>query len=210
MNLLHAEALARPFGAGDPVAVLLHGRGSHMQDLLGLRPGIPERVALVTPQAPFPGQPWGYGGGWAWYRYVSDDRVVPGTLDQSLRALDGFLDDLPEVLGAEPGPVILGGFSQGGTTSLAYGLSRPDRIAGVANFSGFYVSDPPIAVAREAPPVFWGHGVADPAIPFRLAERGRARLAELDVDLDAHDYPIGHWIAPDEMGDFGSWLEGVL
>ena len=203
-------ALSGAFQAGDPVAVLLHGRGSDERDLLGLRPGLPPGVALVTPRAPFPGRPWGYGPGWAWYRYVAQDQVVPETLEASLAALDRFLAGLEDVLGAEPGPVVLGGFSQGGTTSLAYGLTRPDRVAGIANLSGFYVSQPPIAAPEDgAPPVFWGHGTLDPAIPFALALDGRQRLREQGVDVSSLDLRIGHGIAPEELTAFGEWVAGI-
>lgn len=212
MSLEFATALRQPFQAGDPVAVLLHGRGSNMHDLLGLRPAVPDRVAIVAPQAPYPGAPWGYGSGWAWYRYVRGDQVVPETLEGSLGALDEFVPSLARILGAEPGPIVLGGFSQGGTTSLAYGLSRPGRVRAVANFSGFYVSEPaiPVPAAGVAPPVFWGHGQADPAIPFSLAVEGRSRLVQAGVALDARDYAIGHWIGPDELADFAEWLETQL
>lgn len=179
-----------------------------MHDLLGLRPGLPSELPLVTPQAPFPGGPWGYGPGWAWYRYVSDDRVVPETLERSLDAVDTFLDQLPDILGVEPGPIVLGGFSQGGTTSLAYMLTRPGRIALAANFSGFLVSDPPMAPGpgEERTPLFWGHGLLDPAIPHALAIRGRQRLVEMGVAVTERDYPIGHGIVAEELADFSAWM----
>lgn len=204
-----------PEGAapGIPVGVLLHGRGSHMGDLQGLRPGLPGGMALVTPQAPHPGAPWGYGPGWAWYRYAGGDRVAPDTLARSLEALDRFLDALPDLLPVSPGPILLGGFSQGGTTSLAYALTRPGRVAGVLNFSGFLVDDPSVPVTPASVgeiPVFWGHGVGDPNIPFPLAERGRARLLEAGAGLEARDYAIGHWIDAAELEDARRWMEAVL
>ena len=212
MTLLHEQAWSEAPRAGSPVLVLLHGRGSDMHDLLGLRSGLPAEVPLVTPQAPFPGQPWGYGPGWAWYRYVSDDRVVPETLERSLDAVDTFLDALPEILGSEPGPILLGGFSQGGTTSLAYALTRPGRITLVANFSGFLVSDPPVARGPEdsPTPVFWGHGLLDPAIPHALAVRGRERLVEMGVAITERDYRIGHGIVAEELADFSAWMSAAL
>jgi phospholipase/carboxylesterase len=140
---------------------------------------------------------------------VADDRIVAETLEESLRQVDVLLDGLPDALGGTPGPVVLGGFSQGGTTSLAYGLTRPERVALIANFSGFLPSVPSIPVeSREGatPEVFWGHGLMDPAIPHALARRGRSRLADAAVDLTARDYPIGHWIAPEELEDFSGWV----
>lgn len=198
---------------GAPVAVLLHGRGADGRDLLGLASGLPAGTLVVTPQAPFPGQPWGYGPGWAWYRYVAEDRVVGETLQESLAALDRFLDRLPDILPVRPGPLFLGGFSQGGTTSLAWSLTRPRRLAGVVNLSGFLADDAAVPVTRASAahtPVFWGHGIHDPAIPFALARRGRARLAEVGARLETGDYEMGHWIEPGELADVSAWMEEVL
>ncbi len=198
--------LSRPPGMTDGATtmVLLHGRGSHRGDLQALRPQIPDGWALVTPQAPHPGHPWGYGPGWAWYRYAGEDRVIDETLEKSLVALDAFLAELPQILGRTPGRVILGGFSQGGTMSLAYGLTRPRAVAAVLNFSGFLADSgviPQDALAPSATPAFWGHGTRDPNIPHALAVRGRARLVEASVPLLSRDYDIGHWIDAGEVTD---------
>jgi len=198
---------------GALVVVLLHGRGADRHDLRGLQQALPPGTVLVTPEAPHAGSPWGYGPGWAWYRYVAEDRVVPETLVHSLAALEGFLKDLPQHLGFSPGRVILGGFSQGGTTSLAYALTRPGSVAGVVMLSGFLVDAPetvPVsASALEGVPLFWGHGTHDPAIPYLLGVRGRTTLLELGADLTARDYPMGHQISPQEMLDLSEWMAGA-
>jgi len=72
---------------GLPLLVLLHGRGSDKRDLQGLRPHLPQGWGLITPQGPHPGQPWGYGQGWAWYRYIAEDRVDATSLQASLGEL---------------------------------------------------------------------------------------------------------------------------
>ena len=184
------------------MAVLLHGRGSHRGDLQALRPLIPPEWALVTPQAPHAGHPWDYGPGWAWYRYVAEDRLVEETLVHSLSALEGFLDQLPGLLDFQPGRIVLGGFSQGGTTSMALAISRPDRVAAVINFSGFLAESvelPLPALSPATPPIFWGHGLRDSIIPHTLAVTGRQRLDAAGLRLKAHDYDIGHWVAPEEV-----------
>ncbi|MEX2466859.1 MAG: hypothetical protein WD995_08105 [Gemmatimonadota bacterium] len=186
--------------AGDgTVAVLLHGRGSDEHDLQGLRRLLPDAWTLVTPRATYPGAPWGYGPGWAWYRYVAEDRVVPETLERSLTALDTFLDALPEHVGAPVERIVLGGFSQGGTMSLAYALSRPGKVVAALNFSGFLAEGVTVPDPETVPPLFWGHGLHDPAIPHALAVRGRRRLREAGVEPTVSDPPIGHGIVPDEV-----------
>jgi phospholipase/carboxylesterase len=198
---------------GASVVVLLHGRGADRHDLRGLHSALPQGSVLVTPEAPHAGGPWGYGPGWAWYRYVAEDRVVPQTLAHSLATLDDFLKELPHRLGCSPGRIILGGFSQGGTTSLAYALTRPGAVAGVVMLSGFLVDAPetvPVsASALEGVPIFWGHGTHDPAIPYPLGVRGRTALLGLGIDVTTRDYPMGHQISPQEMLDLAEWLEAT-
>jgi phospholipase/carboxylesterase len=171
---------------------------------------LPADWVLVTPQATFPGAPWGYGPGGAWYRYVEEDRVVVETLDESLERLDAFLADLPRLLGFEPGRRVLGGFSQGGTVSLAYALSRPGTVGAALCLSGFLASHLTLDETGAAPPstpIFWGHGTGDPAIPFALAERGRNRLRRAGANLVTRDYRIGHSIVAEEIEEAVAMVE---
>ncbi len=195
---------------GEPVLVLLHGRGSDMADLQGLAQVLPARGTLVTPQAPHPGGPWGYGPGWAWYRYLGGDRAELESLGESLKALERFLADLPKALGFIPGSLVLGGFSQGGTTSLAYAIEHPGSVAGVVVLSGFLANQGGLGAWPEAlgeTPLFWAHGTQDPAVPFSLALEGRKRIREAGGKMESRDYDMGHWVIPEEMSDLKNWLE---
>ncbi len=198
---------------GAPVAVLLHGRGSHMGDLQSLTRILPGGGVLVTPQAPHPGGPWGYGPGWAWYRYLGEDRAEVASLTSSLEALDSFLGELPGRLGFRPGPLVLGGFSQGGTMSLAYALTHPGRVAGVVSLSGFLMNEADLGVGPEAlgdTPFFWAHGTRDPAVPHALALRGRKRILEAGGRVEARDYPMGHWVNAQEVEELAAWLNQAV
>jgi phospholipase/carboxylesterase len=204
-----------PDGAreGSPLVVLLHGRGSDENDLQGLAPFFPSDAILVTPRAPFPGGPWGYGPGWAWYRYAGGRGVSDETLEGSLSALDDFFDGVEGDLPVTPGPKIVGGFSQGGTASLAWALTRPGRVAGVAMLSGFLVESPLVDTGGDAVTgleIFWGHGRTDPSIPFAMAEESRANLREAGAKLEIFDHPGGHTISPDEIRALRSWVERLL
>ncbi len=198
---------------GAPVVILMHGRGADPSDLVSLRRWLPDGYTLILPKAPFAAAEWGYGPGRAWYRYEGDDRPGVETFRSAQKIVDGILDDLPTRLGYQPGPVVLGGFSQGGTMSMGWALRRPGSVAGVLNFSGFLPRHPDVSVTPanvRGTSFFWGHGLHDPAIPHQLARRGRGSLVDAGADLEARDYPIGHAISPDEIRDAVAWLERVV
>jgi phospholipase/carboxylesterase len=205
-----------PEGAreGSPLLILLHGRGADETDLLGLASLLPDDVVLITPRGTFPGLPWGYGPGRAWYRYLAEDRVESETLESSLDRLDDLMGRVEMNLPFPTGPRILGGFSQGGTTSLAWALTRPGGVAGVLNLSGFLVDSPLVPLEHvdpgTIPPVFWGHGVQDGSIPFSLAERGRAKLRAVGARLETFDHPAGHTITAEEMHSLRRWIREVV
>jgi phospholipase/carboxylesterase len=213
--MIPAYEIHVPEAAGDgvPVVVLLHGRGADRTDLFGLQRHLPQEWAVVAPDAPFPAAPWGYGPGRAWYRYMGRNRPDPDSFAQSLRALDELLDDLPRIIGHEPGPLVLGGFSQGGTMSVGHALARPGRVSHVLCFSGFLADHPQVdaAAARDSGTrFFWGHGLQDPSIPFGLGAEGREQLRAAGAHLETRDYDIGHWIDPQELSDAVEWLRTCL
>jgi phospholipase/carboxylesterase len=198
---------------GAPLVVLLHGRGSDRFDLLGMAPHLAPDAVVVTPEAPHSGLPWGYGPGWAWYRYLGGNRPEPESFEASQQALAEFLAQLPDRLPVRTGPLVLGGFSQGGTMSVAYALRNPGTAAAVLCFSGFLADHPSVRATPQAVAgtrFFWGHGTQDASIPFALGQEGRAALRAAGASLEARDYPIGHAISPDEAREAREWVDRVL
>jgi phospholipase/carboxylesterase len=195
---------------GARLLVLLHGRGSDKDDMFRLGPRMAEDALVVAPRAPFPAAPWGYGPGWAWYRFIGRNRPEPESFSESLGSLGRFLEELRPRLAVQVGEVVLGGFSQGGTLSLAWALREPGRVARVVNFSGFLADHPEVRATPEAVAgtrIFWGHGLQDPNIPHALAREGRQVLTRAGADLTSRDYPMGHWIEREELRDAAAWLD---
>ncbi len=198
---------------GAPLVVLMHGRGADEHDLAGLARHLPAGALAVFPRAPFSGLPWGYGPGWAWYRFLEGTRPEPESFTRGQLALDAFLEALPATLPVSPGPLVLGGFSQGGTSAIAWAVRHPGRVAAVLNFSGFVATHPEVRVMAETVGTtgfFWGHGTEDASVPFARAVTGRAALRAAGAALEARDYRAGHTITPDELGDAMTWLASVL
>jgi phospholipase/carboxylesterase len=195
---------------GAPLVVLLHGRGSDRHDLLNLAPHLAPGAVVVTPEAPHPGAPWGYGPGWAWYRFMGGNVPEPESFEAAQQALAEFLAQIPGTLPVRTGPVVLGGFSQGGTMSVAYALRNPGAVPMALCMSGFLAQHPTVRATPESvrgTRFFWGHGTMDPSIPFALGEEGRAALRGAGAELQTGDYPIGHGISPDEARDVREWIE---
>lgn len=196
-----------------PLIVLLHGRGSDKHDLMSLRPVLPAEAILVTPRAPFASAQWGYGDGYAWYQFIGGTTPEAETFVAGQAELATFFTELPATLPVKPGPVIIGGFSQGATSALAFALRHPGAVRGVLMFSGFLASHGTVETGLSTAtglPVFWGHGTQDPMIPHAHAVAGRQTLVEAGVNLTAKDYPIGHSIDNQELIDARAWLDGVL
>lgn len=203
------DCLIEPGNTDAPTILLLHGRGSDERDLFPLGRELHETATIVSIRAPFPAAPWGYGPGWAWYRFVGGTTPEPESFVSGQEALARFIrDDLPQRLGHAPRNLVIGGFSQGGTTSLAHALRNPGSVAGVMVFSGFLASHPTVtASAIGTTPVWWGHGTADPAIPYANALSGWEALTAAGADLTTLTREgMGHSIDRDELAHAREWL----
>lgn len=203
-------ALIREGDADAPVIVLLHGRGSDERDLFPLGRELHPRATVVSVRAPFPAAPWGYGPGWAWYRFLGDTTPESESFEAGQAALSRFLEDLPTTLG-RPIPrasLILAGFSQGGTSALAYTLRHPGRVGAVLVFSGFLPNHPSVVLHEGLDTrIWWGHGTADGAIPFEHGEAGWQALRAVGAPLSAVSYRgMGHTISAEELADAARWI----
>jgi phospholipase/carboxylesterase len=66
------------------------------------------------------------------------------------------------------------------------------------------------SAANRDVPIFFAHGTHDPMIPFAMATASRARLGELDYQVEWHQYPMQHSVCPEEIADIGKWLRNVF
>ena len=127
---MRAERAVATAGSTDPQAplvVLLHGRGSHEQEILALADHLPTGPAYAAVRAPI-----AEGGGFAWFANRGIGRPVAESLAETMAWFRTWLDEV-----APPGrPVILVGFSGGAAFAGGLLLSDPERFAGVAILYG--------------------------------------------------------------------------
>lgn len=199
--------------AGRPLLVLLHGYGSHQDDLMGLAPSLPDEPVIASLRAPI-----AEAGGYAWFSHAAfaDGGPTIEYADAAARAVLDWVDSLewPDALGGPAGPagapsVGLLGFSQGGAMVLQLMRTEPARFAYGVQLAGYVVAgDAPgdAELARIRPPLFWGRGAADSVIQPHWVERTAAWVPE-HTTADIHVYDgLAHGISPEELVDISAFV----
>lgn len=210
MSLVHRVRPPSVPSPRPPLVVLLHGIGADEEDLFGLAPALDPRLLVVSPRAPHLAAPMGH----AWY--AVDWSTRPPTVDQeqaraSRDLLAAFLAETVARLGADPGRVLLLGFSQGAIMALGVALARPDLVRGVVAHSGRLL---PAFLSGAAPPealfgleVLVLHGVGDDVVPVERGREARDLLAPLlGPRVSYREYPQGHTICEESLADAAGWL----
>ena len=209
---------------GDPTVILLHGFGAQATDLVSLWRvlDVPRETRFVFPGAPIELGPE-YLGGRAWWpldlsrisvsgpAHEDPERAhhIPDGLAHARRLVDALLDEVREKM---PGPLFLGGFSQGAMLSCDVALRSDEPLAGLILLSGplLAVDDwRRLAPARKGLPVVQSHGRADPLLAFAAAERLRDLLTEAGLSVDWIPFNGGHEIPQSAMDAIGRLVTGA-
>ena len=201
----------RPLKESDtsPVLFLLHGYGSHEEDLFSFANYLPEEYLIISLRAPLSLS----FGGYAWYSIHfneqqdkwSDDAEAKKAQEIILYNIDYHLEQF-KLKGQK---VSLLGFSQGAILSWAVGLSHPERIDKIIALSG-YVNEDIFVYAKEGLDqlrIFSSHGTQDPTLPIDWARKGIALVEKKEISVAYKEYPQGHGINQDNFNDLLSWLK---
>ena len=187
-------------GAPDSIVVMLHGRGSDGDDLIGLArafDGALPNTAFYAPDAPdhFEEGPFGF----QWYSR-STPEVRVGGVREVAPLVNAFVDELLEKHELAPSRCVLLGFSQGCVVSLHVAPRRERALGGVVGFSGAMVTGDtlPDELANRAP-VLLVHGADDSVLPAERTTEAGEVLTGLDIPNEVHILPgLPHAI--DQLG----------
>jgi phospholipase/carboxylesterase len=184
--------------------IMLHGRGSDEEDLLGITPMLDHRFMVISARAPYQ---FLYGG-YTWYDLEEGGSPDLPMFDESYRKLSAFLDDVVAGYPVDPSRVILFGFSMGTVMSYALGLTRPEKIRAVAANSG-YLPEVPSLTYRwqelDRTEFFITHGTEDPIIPIALARRAHELLTTSNALVTYKEYPMPHTLGERALADVLAW-----
>jgi phospholipase/carboxylesterase len=187
--------------------------GSNEQDLFGLADQLDPRFTVVSARGPLTRGP----GSYAWFPV----QFVPGgfaidadAAERSRQLLLKFTGELIDEYNVDPQQVYLMGFSQGSIMSLYTALTEPERFAGVVGMSGRLLPEAlpklPAPERLKGFPLLVVHGTEDTTIPVSYGRDIRDQLSKLPVALDYREYPIGHWVTDQTIGDIRAWLSSRL
>ena len=197
-------------GANPPLLIMLHGYGSHEEDLFSFSEELPDELLIISARAPYS---TGYGGH-AWYaiNFDADENKFSDT-DQardSLQLIDGLINELEAEF--SPSKIFLLGFSQGAILSYAYSLNFPNRVNHVVALSGYLMSDiiPDEIDENLQTDYYISHGVVDQVIPVQWARKAPEFMKLVNLSHEYSEYPVGHGVAPQNFYSFKDWIEKRL
>ncbi len=211
LSLVHEVLSPKQQTDKPPLLLMLHGFGSHEQDLFGMAPMLNDKCMIVSARAPISLQ-W---GGFAWYEI---DFANPGgkmnnipQAQESLKKILQFIEEVHQAYGTDPEQTHLMGFSQGSILSYALALNHPKKFQKVLALSGYILKDiipekyNPSDVSHLS--VFASHGTQDEVLPVEWARNSMKVLEQLKIPHHYREYPIGHGVSPECFEDMKSWMK---
>lgn len=195
---------------GNPLLVLLHGRGTDENDLLGLASYLDERLHIVSARAPFQFQ---WGPGYAWYDIEEVGKPDKDKFPQSREMIKNLVDVLQGKNKGAKNKTFLLGFSMGSVMAYAVSLAYPGNITGVVAHSGYIAEGENTNynwIDAKSVDYFIAHGIADPVIPAQFGKRAEELMKEHKMNFIYREYPIAHQISEDSLRDFTNWLQSKI
>ncbi len=201
-------------GPARQLVVLLHGVGADGNDLIGLAPGLAERLphaAFVAPDGPEPCDMAPFGRQWFSLRDRQPAALLAG-VQRSLPVLNAFLDAELGDAGLGARQLALVGFSQGTMLALYAALRRAPALAAVLGYSGALLAAERLAAeVTSRPPVFLIHGAADEIVPVQALHAAIQGLQAAEVPVQwAIRAGLGHGIDPDGIAHGAAFLAAAF
>lgn len=195
-----------------PLLVMLHGYGSHEEDLFSFADQLTDRFLVVSVRAPI-NLPW---GGFAWYNInFTESAERFGDPSEALAAVEKistFVKYATHKYATDANQTAIMGFSQGAILSYATAFRNPGLFKTVLALSGYIFKEimplkPSIDELKKIS-FFGTHGIYDPVIPVEWARASKAYLENYDINLTMKEYVMEHGINPDCFRDLMQWIAG--
>ncbi len=195
-----------PTAPRPPLLVLLHGFGSHEEDLFTLADAFDPRFLLVSVRAPLTLG----AGSYAWFpTQFTPAGPVADTVqaESSRRLLLEFLAWAEQNWETAPGATLVG-FSQGAIMAASLALTEPQRVRAAVLMSGRILPEvlPAAAPDRLALTEYLiVHGTQDQVLPIAHGRQSREVLRSLGIEPAYQEFPMGHTISDESLALVADW-----
>lgn len=193
-----------------PLLILLHGVGSNEKDLFSLTEFLPDSLLIVSVRGPIILGRDRFG--WYEIKFTGGAPKIDAEQQQkSQKILLEFLNFLSTQFQFDTKQVWFGGFSQGAVMSYSIGLEHPDRVKGIIALSGRILEETKKNTKTDDVPhdqkIYIAHGTNDNVIPVTSARASKEFLESRRIEFQYKEYPDGHTISNEMLGDLVAWLD---
>jgi len=192
--------------ATSPAIILIHGYGSHAEDLFSFAPYLPKDHTVIAIQAPLTIGPNSY----AWYPLQMDPSgAVTSEVEAAWSAVQLIVDTIDELIKIhklDADDISLLGFSQGAILSWAIAYHHSDKIRRIVALSGMVHE----SVDSSSPPNFIAyasHGINDQIIPINLPRTTVLPLSNAHQAITYHEFKDGHNVSQENFTLMLAWLD---
>ena len=188
-----------------PAIFLLHGMGSHEQDLPQLVTDFKESHHIFSLRGPIEFEP-----GYAFFTIEEAGKPIRVVFDKVLMYIQSFIHEAIVEFELDAEQIYVLGFSQGAVLSQSLALTMGSAIRGVVALSG-YVPDF-VKMEYSGQPVdhlnvFISHGEYDYIIPPQWGKESKEYFESLGSNVTFKTYQDGHGVTPENKQDLVTFLQ---
>lgn len=185
------------------VIFLLHGFGANMRDLVDIAPMINKKDFIYI----FPNAPFEINSGFNQKAYSWFDFDNLNEIKESEKILENTIEESLGLFNIDKDKIYLGGFSQGGMMTMHADIIHQNLFSGLLILSSTIISQIDLNIDLSINPrVFLAHGVNDSIISINQGQETHRKLISKGLNVEYHEYEMGHQIIEKEIIDIKSWL----
>ena len=187
-----------------PAIFLLHGMGSHEEDLPQLVQDLKESHHIFSLRGPIVFNP-----GYAFFTNEEEGKPIRVVFDEVLTYIQSFISEAIDEYALDKEQIYVLGFSQGAVLAQSLAFTMGNAIRGVVALSGYipdFVKEEYKKHSVEHLDIFISHGEFDYVIPLEWGENSKDYFDAQGAQVIFKTYQDGHGVTPENHRDLVSFL----